>query len=160
MRGRRPRGRGGRPLRPVCEVSGAGVADRVFAIGGLEEDIDEGAALVVLLLKPVVEDVEDREQALLGAGAALPGAGFDELPRPAQLALLEERENEIVFGGEVAVERRLGDGGATDHFFHANGTDAATREQLVGVVENPLSRARGRRLTGRESVRHAATILL
>jgi hypothetical protein len=67
----------------VREVSGAGVADRVFAIAGLEEDLDEGAALVVLLLEPVVEDVENREQALLGAGAALPGAGFNELPRPA-----------------------------------------------------------------------------
>jgi hypothetical protein len=75
----------------VREVLGAGVADRVFAVAGLEQDVDEGAALVVRLLEPVVEDVEDREQALLGAAAALPRAGFDELPRPAPLALLEER---------------------------------------------------------------------
>src|SRR4029450_7368425 len=78
----------------VLEVLGAGVADRVFAVAGLEEDIDEGAALIVLLLEPVVEDIEDREQALLGAGATLPCAGFDELPRPAQLAFLEECEDE------------------------------------------------------------------
>ena len=45
----------------VREVSGAGVADRVFAIARLEEDIDELTALVVLLLEPVVKDVEDRE---------------------------------------------------------------------------------------------------
>jgi hypothetical protein len=105
-----------------------------------------------------VEDIEDRQQALLGAVAALPGAGFHKLPCPAQLALLEEGEHEIIFGGEVAVERTLGDVSATDHFFHADGADAATREQFVSVVEDPLSCGRGGRLIARERVRHAATI--
>ena len=72
-----------------------------------------------------MEDVEDGEQTLLGGRAALAGASLDEPSRPEVFALLEEGEHEIVLGGEVAVQRRLGNVGAADHFFHADGTDAA-----------------------------------
>jgi hypothetical protein len=47
------------------------------------------------------------------------------LPRPELLTLLKEREDKIVFGREVSIERRLGDCGARDHLLDSDGTDAS-----------------------------------
>ena len=52
----------------------------------LEQDVDERAGLEVLAVKPLVEQVEDRQQLLLGAAAAASGLGLDPAPGPALLA--------------------------------------------------------------------------
>ena len=51
----------------VLEVRRARLSDRIVQIGDLEQDVDERAALEVVAVKPLVEDVEDREQLLLGS---------------------------------------------------------------------------------------------
>jgi hypothetical protein len=48
----------------------------------VEQDVDKGATLEVEPVKPLVEEVEDREQALLRRRAALPGLGLDPAVRP------------------------------------------------------------------------------
>jgi hypothetical protein len=45
----------------VLEVRGARPSDRVVQIGDLEQDVDERAALEVVAVEPLVENVEDRE---------------------------------------------------------------------------------------------------
>src|SRR5581483_1312092 len=97
----------------------------------LEQHVDEGARLEVGAVEPLVEEVEDREQALSGRPAAAARLGLDPPARPALLAPLEEREHEVVLRGEVAVERRLGDGGPLDHLVDADVADAAPGEELV-----------------------------
>ena len=52
-------------------------------------------------MEPFVEDVEEGEQALLGAGASPLGLCLDEAMGPTLLAHLEEREHEAVLGREV-----------------------------------------------------------
>jgi hypothetical protein len=78
-------------------VRDARVADRTFG-AHLEENVDERAALEVVPMKPLVEHVEDGQQALSGRGSAPPGLGLDELARPAMLAALQEREDESLLG--------------------------------------------------------------
>ena len=56
------------------EVSGAGQAQGVVGLVELEQNVDERAALEVLLLEPLVEHVEDGEQPagpILGTGLGL-----------------------------------------------------------------------------------------
>src|SRR6059058_5737287 len=64
----------------------------------LEQDVDERAGLEVLAMKPLVVDVEDREQALLGLLGAAQHLRFDEVARPALFAQIEERDDQIVLG--------------------------------------------------------------
>jgi hypothetical protein len=63
-------------------------------------------------MEPVVEELEDRQQLLLGGCAAAPRFGLDPVKRPALLAQLQERDDEVILGGEVAIERGLGNAGA------------------------------------------------
>jgi len=125
----------------VLQVPHAGPARRMLD-AHLEEDVDERARLEVLAAKPIVEDVEDRQEAVLWRGATTLGPRLDELPGPKLLPALEKREHELVLGGKVAIEGRLGDPGRLDHLIDAHIPDAPTREQLVGTIENSLPRAR------------------
>ena len=128
-----------------CQVIGARLPDRGLPVVHLEQDVDERAALEVVFLEPLVEEVEDREQLLFRGLSAAPGLRLDPVPRPKLLALLQERQHEVVLGREVAVEGGLGDRGAPDHLVDADRSHAAPREQLVGAVENSLSSSRNRR---------------
>jgi len=76
---------------------------RMLSVGSLEEDVDEGAALEVVLAEPFVEDVEDRQQLLLGCGAAPFGLCLEPLVRPQLFAAVEESEHEVVLRREMAV---------------------------------------------------------
>jgi hypothetical protein len=93
-------------------------------------------------VEPFVEEVEDREQLLLGGRAASPRLGFHPVAGPALLALLEEGEHEFVLRGEVPVKGRFGDACAFDQFVDADVVDAAVREELVGGVEDALAGGR------------------
>ena len=92
-------------------------------------------------MKPFVEQVEDRQQLFLGGVGAVPGFRVDPGQRPALLAQVQELEHEIVLGGEVVVEGRLGDACASDDFVNADGLDAVASEQLVRRFEDPVARA-------------------
>ena len=85
------------------EMDGARLADRGPAVVHLEQDVDERAAFEVVLLEPLVEEVEDREELFLGSLAAAPCLGFDPTLRPELFALLEEGEHELVLRLEVPV---------------------------------------------------------
>jgi hypothetical protein len=76
-------------------------------------------------VKPLVEHIEDRKQALFGVGSSPRGSGLDEIARPALFAKIEERKNELVLGGKVPIERRLGDACALDDLIDADCTYAA-----------------------------------
>jgi len=90
-------------------------------------------------VEPLVEEIEDREQALFGSRAALPRLGLDPAVRPDHLALLEEGEDELVLRREVPVERRLRDGGTLDDLLDADRADPPRREELVGALENSVA---------------------
>jgi hypothetical protein len=62
--------------------------------------------------------------------------------RPATLALLEERDDEVVLGREVVVEGRLGDACVGDDLVDPHAADPPGREQLVSGFEKALTRAR------------------
>ena len=137
----------------VLEVDGARGTDGVLEVGGLEQNVDERAALEVVLAEPLVEGVEDREQSLFGGGAAAPGLGFDPLARPELLAPLQESEHKVVLGREMAVERRLRDARAVDQLVDTHRTDPAAREEVVRGGQNPLS-GPGRPAIRCERLRH------
>src|SRR5713101_191305 len=67
----------------------------------LEQDVDKRTGLERLLAKPLVEDVEDREQSLLWCRPPPAGLGLDEFPRPSLLALVEKRQHELVLRPEM-----------------------------------------------------------
>src|SRR5262245_20478556 len=123
----------------VREMQRARRADRAVEVGRLEQDVHERAAFEVVALEALVEQVEDREQRLLGRRAATARLLLDPVARPPSLTLLEEREDELVLRREVPVERRLRDGRTRNHFVDSDGSNAAVREELVRAVENPLS---------------------
>lgn len=52
-----------------CQVHDGGCAHRAGRVGCLEEDVDERAALEVLSVEPLVEDVEDREEPVARVGS-------------------------------------------------------------------------------------------
>jgi hypothetical protein len=114
----------------VLEVSDACFTGGVFR-AHLEQHVDERARLEVVVAKPFVEYVEDREEAFLGRCAASSRFLLDLLVRPANLAPLEEGEHELVLGSKVAVERRLGDAGPGDHLVDADVADATAGEEFV-----------------------------
>jgi hypothetical protein len=116
----------------LLQVDCARPTYRMLSVGSLEEDVDEGAALEVVLAEPFVEDVEDRQQLLLGCGAASFGLCLEPLVRPQLLAAVEESEHEVVLRREVAVERRPGDGGTLDHLERADDVQRAEGE-VVGL---------------------------
>ncbi len=125
----------------VLEMPRTRASDGILEIAGLEQDVHEGATLEVLTVEPLVEEVEDREQLLLGRRAATPRLRLDPPLRPPLLAPLEKRERQIVLRGEVPVEGRLGDRGAVDQLVDADGADAALREELVRALEDALARS-------------------
>src|SRR5262249_30274759 len=86
------------------------------------------------------KDVEDREQALLGLARAGDRPGFDEVARPALFAQIQKREHELVLGGEVAIQRRLGDPRPSDHFVDADRPNPAPATQLIRAAEDALPR--------------------
>ena len=95
-------------LADVLEVSRLCAGDLV-AVGSveLEEHVDERAPLEVLLMEPLVEEVEDGQELFLGGVPSPLGLGLNPFPGPALLPLLEEREDEVVLGGEVPVDLAL-----------------------------------------------------
>src|SRR2546421_5979199 len=101
-----------------------GGATRAVFGAHLEHYIDERARLEVFAVEPLVEDVEDGQQSLLRVRATADGTCFDEVLGPALLAELQEREHELVLGGEVTIERRGRDTSALDHLVDAHCADS------------------------------------
>src|SRR3982074_3573803 len=105
-------------------MTDAGLAGGVVG-SHLEQRVDERACFVVLAPKPLVECVENGEKLLLRSRSAEFRLYLYKLESPALLAALEEGEDEVVLGGEVSVERRLGDPGALDQLVDAYIADTA-----------------------------------
>jgi hypothetical protein len=126
------------------EVARARAVQLALRVGDLQQDVDERAALEVVALEPLVEDVEDREQSLAGIDGSPLDCALKPVPGPALLAALEEREHERVLGGEVPVQGHPRDPGLLDDRVDADRADALTGEELVGGVEDALAGA-GRR---------------
>jgi hypothetical protein len=122
------------------ELADRGQAHRALGLGDLDHDVDEGAALEVLLAEPVRERVEDCEQALGRGAAAALGLRLQPGARPELLAPLEEGEDQVVLRGEVAVERHLRDAALGDDPVDPDRPGAVPAEQLVGGVQDPLAR--------------------
>src|SRR5690606_31710749 len=130
-------------LAQVVQPFDAGLTERVVS-AHLDEDRDERDAVEGVTAEPLVQHVEDREQAFLGGLATCLRAFLDQPADPFFLAAIEKGEDEIVLGGEVLVERRFRDAGTLDHFVHAYPAYAPAREQVVAGGQNPLSGARRR----------------
>ena len=121
------------------QVLDARLVHRVLGVGDLEHHVDERAALEVLAREPLAEDVEDRQQPArrrVGAGLRL---GLQPRARPALLATLEEREDELVLRREVAVERHLRRTGLGDDAIDPHRLGAVAAEEFVGGLEDPLT---------------------
>ena len=123
------------------QVVHAGLAHRVAGLGQLEHHVDERAALEALDREPLAERVEDRQQPAAGRGRAPLDLGLQPGARPELLAPLEERQDQLVLGGEVAVERHLRDAGLGDDPVDADGTRAVPAEQLIGGREDAFAAA-------------------
>ena len=93
--------------------------------------------------EPLAEDVEDRQQPPgRGVGARL-GLGLQPRARPALLAALEEREDELVLRREVAVERHLRRTRLGDDPVDAHRLGPVPAEELVRGLEDPLTATAG-----------------
>src|SRR4029079_943548 len=80
----------------VLEVIRTCASDGMTEVGRLEQHVDERAALEVVTVEPLVEEVEDREQPSLRRRSAAPRLHLDPAVRPDLLALAEELEHELV----------------------------------------------------------------
>src|SRR4030081_215560 len=104
----------------------------------LEHDVDERAAFECGRPEPLVEDVEDREQLLPGIGTSLLYFSLKPASGPQLVASLEERHDEVLLGGEVAVHRLPGHARALDDRIDSNRLDALAREKLVSGRQESL----------------------
>src|ERR1700722_4473482 len=89
----------GKILEKMPDAGQVGNARLIEGTGGvwmLEEHVDERAALEIRTPKPVVEDIEDRQQALLRIGCPTLDLGLQPTPGPQFLAALEKRQHEIL----------------------------------------------------------------
>ena len=109
----------------VLKMLRTGPADGVLEARGLEQNVDERAPLEVVAVEPLVEEIEDREQAVLRGRTTLARLRLHPAVRPDMLALAEKGQHEVVLRREVAVEGRLRDRGPLDHLFDADGADSA-----------------------------------
>ena len=90
-------------------------------------------------MKPLVEEIEDREQLLLWLRGAPFGLGLDPIHGPASLALLEEGEHEVVLGGEMPIQRRLRDAGAFNDLIDSDSANSAGRKHAVSGIEQTFA---------------------
>ena len=98
------------PMKPRISESWRTLSRRTGLPGSsmLEHHVDERAALEVVAREPLAEDVEDRQQPLRAASRARARTVvLQPVARPALLAPLEEGQDEVVLGREVAIERHL-----------------------------------------------------
>src|SRR5207247_10644435 len=111
-------------------------ADRAGWVLVLEKAIHEKAALEVVPPEPLIEDVEDRQQLLLGPRRSPFHLPLEPLPRPDPLAALEHREDELVLRPEVPVEGHLRHAGLGDDSIDADGANAVAGEEVVRRLKN------------------------
>ncbi|MEZ5123157.1 MAG: hypothetical protein R2736_16535 [Solirubrobacterales bacterium] len=74
-------------LREMCR---GGTVDRIIAIGVLEQDVDERAALEARSTEPLVERIEDRQELLRRIRGPASHLHFKPIPCPQLLASLEK----------------------------------------------------------------------
>ena len=89
--------------------------------------------------EPAVEHVEDGQQALGGVAGAALDLGDQPSLRPQLLAALEDGEDEVVLGAEVAVEGHLGHAGLVDDRVDADRADAVAAEEPVRGRQDALA---------------------
>ena len=77
----------------IAQVDDARLTQRVHRTH-LDENVDEGAGFEIRPLKPLVEDVEDCQELLLGGATATPGLGTHSTERPQLFALLQKRQDQ------------------------------------------------------------------
>src|SRR5207237_7372227 len=91
----------------VAQMTNGRQPRRAVSLDGLQQQVDERAALEVLALKPLVEDGEDRQQAFAWVGGVLLDLGLEPLLGPELLASLQKGQDQVILGGEVPVEGHL-----------------------------------------------------
>ena len=106
----------------------------------LYEAVHEEAALEVVPPEPLVEDVEDRQESLLGQVGPQLDLPLEPRPRPDLLAALEDRLDELVLGAEMPVERHLRHTGLGDDSIDTDAVDAVAGEELVRGLQDALAR--------------------
>ena len=105
----------------------------------------EGAAGVAGLGGHADQLVEDRRDARAGSGAVqVGGAGIGEVVAlELFVGLLEARDDQVVLGTEVVVERLTGDAGFGQQQAHTGGVIAMATEQAEGRIEQFLATGDG-----------------
>jgi hypothetical protein len=78
------------------------------------------------------------------SGAGIPASALDLALQPPSgphlVATLQERQHEVLLGGEVAVHRLPGHARSLDDGVDPDRLDAPTREQFIGRLEQSLPR--------------------
>jgi hypothetical protein len=119
----------------VLQVTDASPARGVLG-PHLEQHSHERAAFEVGIVEPLIEQIEDGEQALLWGGSASFGLLLDPLSRPPLLPPLEEGDDDVVLGGKVAVEGGLRHTCPFDQLIDTDGTDPSMGKELVRGVDD------------------------
>src|SRR2546428_454919 len=81
--------------------------DRVARLEHFEKDVDEGAALEIVALEPLVKHVENREQAVAGGRCTALYLRLEPLAGPQLLAPLKEGQHQFILGDEVSGLRQF-----------------------------------------------------
>ncbi len=110
----------------ASEVFGARVVQDMGRVADLQQHVDERTAFEVGLAEPLVENVEDGQQAFAGIARALLDCALEPVFGPALLAPFEERQHQRIFGREVSVQGHACDAGLLDDGVDADGANAAT----------------------------------
>ena len=143
----------------LCEVLHRRLPNRALAIVHLEQDVDERAALEIVLLEPVVEHVEDGQEPVFGKRGALLDLPLEPIACPPLLAQAQELDDELVLRGEVAIEGALGDARVLDHRVDPDRLEPVLREEVVRRVQDPLARGlRAGQPDGGDGLTHVRTL--
>jgi len=105
----------------------------------LQEDIDKGAAVKILGLKPVVKHVEDGEQSIGWRHRTSACFRLQPINSPQLFAPLQECGNEFLLGGEMTVERCLGDTGQLHNSIDTDAARPLAPEQFIGRSKDSLT---------------------
>src|SRR6267378_7324325 len=117
------------------------LSNRVPLLVVLEQHFDERAALEIGSTEPLVEDIENSEQALGRCARAAFHLLLQPGPRPQLLATAEKGKDEVILGRIVAVQGHLRHARARADGVDSHCTDTVPGKELVRGLVDALSRA-------------------
>jgi hypothetical protein len=115
------------------------LSDGARAIRHLEQDVDERATFEGLVLEPLVEDVEDGEELVLGCLRAPLHLTLEPVLRPALLPHPQELDDELLLRREVAIERALRDARVLQDRVDPDRLQAVAGEEVVRRFQDSVA---------------------